>query len=177
MVARDDPRIQAVASILSQGIADLLARCIEAFETPPSSGGSIAPERAAIRRADIPAAVAPTVPERSLPPVLPPIDRPPDPSALRVPTWAQLLNLYAECAAENRRKNLKPSERSQQTNIAGVKKILSRLNISMDEPYTVLTRQRMAKLEEMGLKAGRSRASIQTWRAYVKSVTARWACL
>ena len=59
----------------------------------------------------------------------------------------------------------------------GIKKVLERLKIPLDEPYNRLTRQRISLLEDIGLKEGKSRASIQTWRGYIKSITARWACL
>ena len=173
-----DPRIKAVADVLAVGLADLIAKCVDAFAVvPPPPPGYIAPERAAIRRDNIPAAVAPTVSERDLPPVPPPIDQPIDHNGLKIPTWAQLINLYTECALENFKKNFKPCERVRQANVTGIKKVLERLNIPLDEPYNRLTRQRISLLEDIGLKEGKSRASIQTWRGYIKSITARWACL
>ena len=177
---RDDPRIKAVASVLADGIADLLVRCIEAFHgnlPPPPPPGYIAPEKAAIRRQNIAESVAPTVRESDLPPEQPPEDQPIDQRGLKIPTWAQLINLYTECALENYRKNFKPCERVRQANVTGIKKVLERLGISLDEPYNRLTRQRINRLEDIGLKEGKSRASIQTWRGYIKSITARWARL
>ena len=96
---------------------------------------------------------------------------------MKIPTWAQLINLYTECALENYKRNFKPCERVRQANVTGIRKVLERLNIPLDEPYNRLTRQRISLLEDIGLKEGKSRASIQTWRGYIKSITARWACL
>ena len=173
-----DPRIKAVAAVLADGFADLIARCIDAFNgVPPPPPGYVAPESAAIRRQNIPESVAPSVPARALPPEQPPEDQPIDPRGLKIPTWAQLINLYTECAIENYKKNFKPCERVRVANVTGIKKVLSRLDIPLDEPYNRLTRQRISKLEDIGLKEGKSRASIQTWRGYIKSITARWACL
>lgn len=178
MTSSSDPRIKAVADILSVGIADLLAKCIDAFNgVPPPPPGYVAPEQSAIRRQNIPASVKETVRESDLPPLPPPIDQPIDQNGLKIPTWAQLINLYTECALENYKRNFKPCERVRQANVTGIKKVLERLNIPLDEPYNRLTRQRISLLEDIGLKEGKSRASIQTWRGYIKSITARWACL
>lgn len=173
-----DPRVKAVADVLAVGLADLIAKCIDAFAgVPPPPPGYIAPEKTAIRAQNIPEAHLPKVRPADLPPAPPPIDQPINENGLKVPTWAQLINLYTECALENYKKNFKPCERVRVANVTGIKKVLSRLNIPLDEPYNRLTRQRISLLEDIGLKEGKSRASIQTWRGYIKSITARWACL
>lgn len=173
-----DPRIKAVSAVLAEGLAELIVKCVAAFNgTPPPAPGQLAPEDVAIRRQNIPAAAVPTVLPSALPPEKPPEDQPIDPRGLKIPTWAQLINLYSECAIENYKKNFKPCERVRVANVTGIKKVLSRLEIPLDEPYNRLTRQRISRLEDIGLKEGKSRASIQTWRGYIKSVTARWARL
>ena len=173
-----DPRIKAVADVLAVGLAELIAKCMDAFAgVPPPPPGYIAPERTAIRRQNIPEEAKAAVSESELPPLPPPIDQPIDHNGLKIPTWAQLINLYTECALENYKKNFKPCERVRQANVTGIKKVLERLKIPLDEPYNRLTRQRISLLEDIGLKEGKSRASIQTWRGYIKSITARWACL
>ncbi len=54
MTSSSDPRIKAVADILSVGIADLVAKCIDAFNgVPPPPPGYVAPEQSAIRRQNI----------------------------------------------------------------------------------------------------------------------------
>lgn len=174
-IDRSDPRFRAMANVVADGLVEIFARCAEVFCGAYDQSRPIAPEKVAIRRQDIPQEreVAP----HDLPPAPPPIDRPVDVSGLKVPTWGQLINLYGEVAAENFKRNFYPCERARAANIAGIKKVLSRLKISLDEPYDCLTRQRIALLEDIGLKEGKSRATIQAWRGYIKSVTARWAVL
>lgn len=178
MLDKNDPRVRAVADTIAEGLVEIFGKCFEIMnggKIPPSP--TIPPEKISIRRENIPTAKVATIREECLPPVAPAIDQPIDPNALKVPTWGQLLNLYTECALENYKKNFYPCERARQANVTGMKKVLSRLEIPLDEPYNRLTRQRISKLEDIGLREGKSRATIQTWRGYIKSITARWACL
>lgn len=189
MLNTNDPRINEVANIIIGGLVEIFSKCVEVYRNPTSSQGSqgqtptpsppppppISPEKLAIRRANIPTGAV--VREEDLPPEMPDKDAPIDPSKLKVPTWGQLINLYAECSLENYKKNFYPCEKARSNNLSGIKKVLSRLKIPLDKPYTCLTRQRINELEDIGLKEGVSRATIQTWRGYIKSVTARWAVL
>lgn len=174
-IDKNDPRFRQLADIVAEGLLEIFSRCSEILNNCPASPRAIAPEKVAIRRQDVPKERK--VAEPDLPPCPPPIDKPIDSKGLKIPTWGQLLNLYGEVAAENRKRNFYPCERAQVQNVTGMKKVLSRLKISLDEPYDSLTRQRIAMLEDIGLKEGKSRATIQAWRGYIKSVTARWAIL
>lgn len=173
----NDPKIQKILGVVVQGIGEIVTKCISVYNGTDviKTESGIAQEKVAIRRENL--ADESKVAKSDLPPEQPDPSKPIDQSGLKIPTWAQLLNLYNECAIENYKRNFKPCERRREANIVGVKACLKRLNIGLDEPYTCLTRARMGQLEDIGLEAGKSRQTIQTWRAFFKSVTARWAVL
>lgn len=173
----NDPKVQAMIGVAVKGLGEIFSQCLAIYNGANAVRNSdgIAQEKVAIRRENL--SDESKVAAKDLPPEMPDPTKPIDPNGLKVPTWAQLLNLYNECAVENYKKNFKPCDRRREANIVGVKACLKRLNISLDEPYTCLTRARMSQLEDIGLKEGKSRQTIQTWRAFFKSVTARWAVL
>ena len=172
----NDPRTQQAIGVVVQGLADIFRKCSEIF----SGSARPAPEKVAIRKENLIvdgdyAKVSKTAAE--LPPDLPDPSKPIDSSRLHIPTWAQLLNLYNECAIEMRTKNGYPNEKSVRQVTNGIRKNCEMLGIGLDEPYTTVTRQRIRTLEDIGLKAKKSRTTIQAWRTYFKQITARWAVL
>lgn len=196
-----DPRFQQIAGIVIGGIVDIFSKCMAVYQGGQTAAGGFGqpqhpqpgpiaapvppppppppppPQSVAIRPQNVPSAKAASIAASEMPPTAPDWSAPLDKSALVVPTWAQLINLYSECAAENFKRNFKPTEKVRASVITGIKAILKKVDVRLDEPYTALTRPKIRKLEDMGLKEGRSRATIQTWRGYLKSITAQWAVI
>ena len=166
--------MNAAIGVVIAGVVDIFQKCCEIYRGPVTAQG-LSPSSVAIRPENLPQGVrdfAGRIPEKE-----PDADKPIDKQGLKTPSFAQLLNLYRECALENLRHNGYPAERSRQGVINGFKAVLTRLKIKEDEPITVLTRKRIRELEDIGIKEKVSRATIVAWRGHINSITARWARL